>query len=587
MNARQREPVIPRDLPGDGWRRKQYHRGVCIFGDVSLNDNQPTKAHTLHEATRRLSVRHILSSGTLVIACLGGPPALAQQIPTSLLPDAAVLPSRTLRVRVLSGFTRYDALIGDGPRRNLGSLLVADTVGPQQVPVFTAAEADIRAALGTSNFRLTAGRIGTVGNARIVTAPLILEYGVTSRITLGVVVPLVETRVSLYSQFNPPPLNANVGPNPALVDPSILARNGALVLSLRNAASSLQRRLTDCQAAPTSEGCPALLAQQSSAQTLIQTTGTVASALEDLYGTDATHPGQLFVPIASNASQTAINVRVAGLGEQYQSLLNSNPISGSVTGAIAPGAQAAFQQLLLATGRDSLASVDRTSIGDISVGATYQLVNTYGDTMRTGQFRVAVNAAYRLGTGEPASRNRLFDMSTGYGQPGVIVGGAADVRFTRRVSLTALGSYTAQLGTVDVAHVSNAGNVIFPLTDAPGTYSAGNVVSLTLLPRYRFSGYFAVNGQYSLLHTGADEYTLNGAEGQSAPTPPFGIDAATAHQLGIGFAYSTVSGADRAPGRIPFEASFSHVETISASGGPVPKTFRDQIELRLYVGRRR
>ena len=134
--------------------------------------------------------------------------------------------------------------------------------------------------------------------------------------------------------------------------------------------------------------------------------------------------------------------------------------------------------------------------------------------------------------------------------------------------------------------MTNASKTIFPLTDAPGTYSAGNVVSLTVLPRYRLAGYFSVNGQYSLLHTGADAYTVNASEGQSAPTPAFGIDAATVHQVGIGFAYSTVSGADRAPGRIPFEASFNHVETLSASGGPVPKPFRDQIEFRVYVGRR-
>jgi hypothetical protein len=36
---------------------------------------------------------------------------------------------------------------------------------------------------------------------------------------------------------------------------------------------------------------------------------------------------------------------------------------------------------------------------------------------------------------------------------------------------------------------------------------------------------------------------------------------------------------------LPFEASFSHLETISASGGPVAKTFRDQIELRVYFTR--
>ena len=267
----------------------------------------------------------------------------------------------------------------------------------------------------------------------------------------------------MYSQLNPAPFIANVGPNPALADPTILTRNDALVQSMRNAAKSLGDQLTACQANPAGQGCTTLLAQQSTAQSLIQTTGTVATALEDLYGTGATHPGQWYVPLTSNASQQAINNRITTLGAQYQSLLNTNPISGSVTGAFAPGAQAAFQRLLLASGRDTIGAVDRTSIGDISVGATYQLANTYGDTTRTGQYRVAVNAAFRLGTGEPANRNRLFDLPTGYGQPGVIVGGATDIRFTRRVTLSAIGSYTAQLGTITVARVPGAGNAIYPL----------------------------------------------------------------------------------------------------------------------------
>jgi predicted secreted protein len=524
----------------------------------------------------------------LVLACLGASPSVAQQPTTSLLPDATVLLPRTLRIRVLSGFTRYDALLGSGGTRNLGSLLLADTLGPQQIPSFATAETDIRSASGLSNFHLTAGRIGALGNARVVTAPLILEFGLSSRITLGVVVPLVETRVTLYSQLNPAPLIANVGPNPAFVDPSILTRNAALVTSLRSAATALQTRLTQCQAAPTSAGCAALLAQQSDAQTLVQNTTTVASAIENLYGTDAaTHPGQAYVPLKTDASQAAIDARIAAFKQQYQSFLNTDLVSGSVTPAIAPGAQAAFQQLLRASGRDTIGAVDRSSIGDVSVGATYQLVNTYGDTTRTGQYRVALNAAFRFGTGEPASGNRLFDMSTGYGQPGVVVGGAADMRFTRRVSLTALGSYTAQLGTIDVTHVPNAGNAIFPLTDAPGTYSAGNVMSLTVLPRYRIGGYLSVNGQYTLLHTAADKYTVLAAHDETAPTAPYGADAATAHQVGLGVAYSTVVGTDRGPGRIPFEVSFNHVETIAASGGPVAKTFRDQVEFRVYLGRYR
>ena len=84
----------------------------------------------------------------------------------------------SLRVRVLSAFTRYDDLLGNGGTRNLGSLLTTDSLGPQQIASFTGTQTDIRTASGLSGFRLTAGRVGALGNARIVTAPLILEFGV-------------------------------------------------------------------------------------------------------------------------------------------------------------------------------------------------------------------------------------------------------------------------------------------------------------------------------------------------------------------------------------------------------------------------
>ena len=91
-------------------------------------------------------------------------------------------------------------------------------------------------------------------------------------------------------------------------------------------------------------------------------------------------------------------------------------------------------------------------------------------TRRTARklYRVALNARRRIGTGEPYSRNKIFDNSTGYGQPGAILGAATDVRFTPRVFLTAIGSYTMQFGTRDVARIANAGNSILPLRSLPG-----------------------------------------------------------------------------------------------------------------------
>jgi hypothetical protein len=518
--------------------------------------------------------------------------AVAQST-TSLLPDAAVLPRRAVDFRLLTAWTRYDQFIGVGDGHNIASTLNTDSLGSALVPQFAIVESAIRNASGMSNFRLTAGNLVAIGNSRVVTAPLIVQYGVTKRLTIGVAVPLIETRTTLFAQLNPRLGAANVGPNPALVNSGQLAQNAALVSAFQNAATSLQQKLTQCQATPTAEGCTTLLAQQTAALSLIQTTSVFTGAVETLYGTDETHPGQPYVPIAGGAAQLAINTQIQDLIAKYQGFLG-NTITGSLAGAGGPAGRAAFQDLLKSFGRDSLQSTDRTSIGDISIGATYQLANTFGDTtpaaMAATRYRLAVNGTFRVGTGEPASRQRLLDVATGYGQPGIEIGGAADVQFGRRYSATVTGSYTMQIGTVDVTRLANPGNALLPLDVSPlnlgGTYSAGNVMALSVLPRMRLAGYFALTGQYSLLRTGADQYSLVGSvppeSGSAALLAGLGAASATAQQIGFGVAYSTIVGPDRGPGRLPFEASFSHLETIAANGGPVAKTFRDQIELRVY-----
>jgi hypothetical protein len=535
-----------------------------------------------------LSVRHILRSGVIVLCCAFARRSLAQST-TSLIPDAGVLPKRAVGFRLLTSWTRYDELIGVGNPHNIASTLNADTLGSALVPQFSAAEDAIRTASGLPNFRLTAGNLVAIADSRVVTAPLIAQYGVTSRLSIGVVIPLVETRTTLFAQLNPKTGVANVGPNPAFGSADQLERNAALISAFRNAATSLQQKLTQCQTTPTTAGCSTLLAQQSAAQNLIQTTTSFTGAIETLYGTDSTHPGQPFVPIAGGPAQLAINTQIQNLVTQYQGFLGST-ISGSLVAAGGPGARAAFQSLLKTFGRDSLQSTDRSSIGDISIGATYQLANTFGDTSAAAagatRYRLVVNGTFRLGTGQPASRQRLLDVGTGYGQNGIEIGGAADVQFGRRYSATMSGSYALQLGTIDVTRLANPGNALLPLDVSPlnlgGTYTAGNVAAFSIVPRMKVSGYFAITGQYSFVRTGADQYALIGSSGDASPAG-LGVSSATAQQVGFGLTYSTLVGRDRGPGRLPFEASFNHLETISASGGPVPKTFRDQIELRVYI----
>jgi hypothetical protein len=535
-----------------------------------------------------LTVRQFIRSGAVLLALLLPRRSVAQAT-TNPQVDASVLPRGIGSVRVLTSWTRYDELFGTAPGlaggpRNLAYSLNTDSVTVAVAPQLTAAENAIRTLSADPAFRLTAGNLVAATNSRVVTAPVILEYGLTKWLTLGAVVPLVETRSTVYAQLNPK-LNplvgaANVGPNPGITNPDLRSSEAALIASFRSASTALQQQLTQCQSNPTPD-CASLLAQQSAAVALINTTGTTASAIETLYGGDPSHPGQLFVPIAGSTAENVIEGRIASLIAQYQSLLPSAVFSGTIAGAGGPGARNEMQELFAAVGRDTLHSTDRSGIGDISLGATIELLDTFHDSTRSGaQARVSLHGEYRLGTGEPANRNRMFDVGTGYGQPGVEVGLAADALFPRRLSATVLASYTAQLGTIAVSRIPAPASLLLPLTlPVSGTYSAGNVAALSIIPRWRVAGYFVLNGQYSLTNIGADNYSP--ATGGQIP----GNAAATTQAVGMGFSYSTVGISNPVPRQLPYEVTFSHLETLTGTGGPVAKTFRDQIMLKVYVGR--
>ena len=516
-----------------------------------------------------------------VAALIGGRATVAAQPTTSLQPDARVLPRHAIGARLLTSWTRWDELFGVPPGfpNNVAWSLNTDSLGPTAVPPLAQTQTAIQSLSGLASFRLNAGNVVATADSRVVTAPLILEYGLTSRITIGAVIPLVETRSVVSSQLNPEIGIANVGPNPTLTNTTARTNAATLVTSFRTAATQLQLKLTQCLTTPSASGCDVILGQQADVTALIQSSGAFATGVETLYGTDESHPGQAVVPINSSPAQQAIQARILAMVAQYGKFLPSASINGSVVGAGGPPALRDLQILMVSAGYDTLGLVSRTSIGDVSVGITDQLVNSLTDTAATHGYRFSVSGSFRFATGQPGSRNKLFDVPTGYGQPGLQIGAAGDAVFNRRYSGTAVGSFTKQIGTIDVARVPNGENAVIPLSEpTQGTYSAGDVLWLSVTPRMRISGYLTINAQYMLTHVGADQYTPSSNGNGIA-----GLSSWTSHALGFGFAYSTVGVGGPMGRALPVELTFSHLETISGSGVPVAKAMREQIGVRVFL----
>jgi hypothetical protein len=195
------------------------------------------------EAPYRLASRLLLKIGAVALGLVSAiTSAAAAQPTTTLAPDAATLLRGVLRGRVLTGWNRAAVLFGVPGADGTTSLtygLNADSLGTAAIPLLQPNESAIRAVSNVSAFRLNLGKLVTGGDSRVVTSPLIIEYGLSSRVTLGLSVPVVQTRTTLITTLNQQRGLANVGPNPGVLDPTAAASNGVLVGQFASAASTL------------------------------------------------------------------------------------------------------------------------------------------------------------------------------------------------------------------------------------------------------------------------------------------------------------------------------------------------------------
>src|SRR6185437_8487082 len=149
------------------------------------NDNRPASSHIPRERFFRVLVitrlrAFAISLGALItVGATAGP--LGAQSTTSLLPDAALLPRGEIRLRVLSGFTRYDELLDGSDTlaspRNLAADMQRPMLGTAEIPLLIPAQSAIQTLLGEPDFQISAGQMVATANSRVVTAPLVLEYG--------------------------------------------------------------------------------------------------------------------------------------------------------------------------------------------------------------------------------------------------------------------------------------------------------------------------------------------------------------------------------------------------------------------------
>lgn len=561
--------------------------------------HMPSLAVPPSSSFRRSSPR-VFAAAALALLALSG--VAHAQSTLSHTEDAQPIPQGMLRFRITNGWTRFDErFAGNGMLRSLGDELSTDSLGPRQLPRLTPVEQALQTLTNDPNTRLTLGRLDVKSDARIVTTPIALEYGVTRRLSVGVVVPIVQTRRTVVATVNQDSTKrANVGYLQGTNERSIAATtNLAVANAYTSAATQLAALIASCQTNPSGAGCAAVNANAADAAAARAAAQQFADAVRGGLGTDAATA--LVAPRAGSPLAAAIEQQRVALNRRLQQFL------GSGAGAQSSPYFTAFDfsyiglqgregvpGLLggpLGGGLDSLATADRLRLGDVEIGARYLLFDRfqYDSLPPSGriQSRLSIGGSVRFATSATDSASNLADIPTGTGA-GAEVRSALDV-ISGRFGGTVAARYSKQFARTQRAALVGDPNAPFPYPlFGDVSRKAGDVLALDLTPRYLLAEWFALDAHYGFERTGATTISVvNPADlvpicpTCALPAVSTGQPALVAQRVGFGARYSTVDSYLRGRARYPVEVSFTHLETITGSAG-VPKAFTDLIQLRLY-----
>ncbi|MBW8768984.1 MAG: hypothetical protein JF589_04470 [Gemmatimonadetes bacterium] len=515
------------------------------------------------------------------------------------LDDATPIPRGWVRFSVLNSWTRFDSRFnGTGGLDPLGGPLTTDSLGARQLPLLAPVEGALQTLTNNPQQRLTFGKLVTQSDARIVTTPLVLEYGITSRLSLGVTVPVVQTRQTAQVRVNARAAGdttktSNMGWIPASLRATAAQQNAAVVTSLTAAATSLNGLLTRCAANPGGAGCSTIQGQEAAAAATAARATQFATAVATAYGINP--QTALVAPLQGSNLATSIDAQRLALAAQLAAYLPGTQVGTLTTAATEfsyVDLQGSFQtpgllQSTLGGGIDSIHTTDRLGVGDIEIGVRYALLDHISrDSVGPPgfQYRLVLGGVYRLATSRPDTARDLLDIGTGEG--GGIEGRGSLELIGRSVGLTLAGRYAKYFArTVDASLVG------YPIAGFPypvfGQVSrtAGNLVSIAAAPRVYLNSWMSFEGDYQFEHVGAPTFEPIASVDQcSACVPPEGAVlpiATSVQRFGVGLRYSTVLSYLRHRARYPIELSYHHVETLSGDA-TAPKLFRDIIQLRLY-----
>ena len=546
-------------------------------------------------------MRSVVLLGVLLLPALAGAQAVA-----GAGDDAVMVPRGAVRFQMGYDWTRFFERYGSGRGgRKTGALELLgagfsfDSLGPRQLENLSPIETNIRALAAMPDFNASLGKTVVRVRDRIETTPLGVELGLTSFLSLGVVVPFVTATSEVDFRLNPAGREATLGFNPAL-DPKNPNTNTALLAAFQTASATLGQRLATCTTAGAADYCPALIANAAAARDLRAAADNFAALLGRVYGGVAGQKPDLFIPIAGTTAQRAIEAQVKAFSALYTAftgtgIVGTVPFATPLTTADAQGAL--FTDRQFGIGAKPFGTNVTRSMGDVDIALKLKLFDTFGGAPNARlapsgfNLRQSFGAMYRLGTGKLGAPDAFTDLGTGSHVNAMEGRSFTDLLFGSHFWVSIVGRFNRSQADTRVMRIPASPDQ--PLTAAyrqqTVTRQLGDAYDVAVNPRWTLNEYVGLSGHYYYRHKAADAYTGTFSVVDLAGKP-LTIDAsaltfdteAEEHRFGFGATFSTLSEWERGRARFPVDISWVHYQTTNGAGGNVPKLRIDQVQLRLY-----
>ncbi len=523
--------------------------------------------------------------------------------------DAIPIPKGGYRFRIGGLWNDYASVFtpdGSGGRRGLLDPLATNSLDTRALPQLTAVQQAIRTLSGSADYTLSLGTFEAIGDVRQSTVPLALDVGITKRISVGLLVPYVESRNREQLVLNRAGTSATVGQNPAIAATAGAAArtaNGTLLRQLALARTQLAAEITRCADA-LAIGCAAIRADPAGAQALLTRAQGTQSAIARVYG-DSVRAASPLVPISGSTTHSAIVGTIGTLRTAFQGFGVTSIAQGvapaPATVVYGPGSlRALAADSTLGLNYDTFGDTRRAGIGDVDLTATALLFDTFdADQKRrlnnTGRaLRTTLTAGFRFGTAGANRAQDPLDVPIGDGASAILLRSTTDVIankwFWVSGSLRIVRPFSDNLAVM--LPLPTDSTVFNPFSIGVAKRSLGQRTEIELAPRVMFGQFFGISGAYLLRRVGASKLAPQGNVGVVDCRPgafcaqigPQITLASTLHALSIGASFSSLASYTRGGAKWPLELQFVHTAAIGASGSIVPITSTDRLELRIYRG---